>query len=51
MLSIMLWDKTYVSILRLPEYLCEQDDKEMVSSFHELCVTWCCKVGAVVGFL
>lgn len=51
MLSLVLWDKTCVGILRLPECLCEQDDKEVVTTFHEICITWGCKVRAVVGFL
>jgi len=37
-LSVVLWAKTWVNVLRLPECLCKQDDKEMLSTFHELCV-------------
>lgn len=54
MLSVVLWGKTCVSpqsILRLLEYLCGQDDKEVVTCFHKLGITWCSKVGAVAGFL
>lgn len=50
-LSIVLWGKICMSILRLPEYLCEQDDKEVVTTPHKLCITWCSKVRAVAGFL
>lgn len=46
-LSVVLWGKTCVSIL--PEYLCEQDDRALIATFHKFCVTWCCR--AVAGIL